>query len=222
MMAPMSTRDRASDRGTRQWARTRTEIGAELREARVAAGFRQSDVARGARTSQNAVSRIERGLSRDISVDTLSRVATVLGLRLSVKLYPDGSPLRNAAQNALLMRLRGRSHPGFRWRFEVPVTEDPADRRAWDAEMSGLGLIVRIDAEVRIRDDQAVARRIALKQRDGGPCRIIIVVAATRANRTVLAAGDSVLRDAYPVDTRHVLACLAAGRDPGSNATVLL
>src|SRR5262245_23854682 len=116
----MPTHDRASDRGRRDAARLVAEIGNELREARLTAGVSQTAVAKAAGISHTAVSRMERGTSPYVPLRRLAVVASVVGLRLSVRAYPAGLPLRDAAQIKLLERLRALAHPRLAWRTEVP------------------------------------------------------------------------------------------------------
>jgi hypothetical protein len=96
------------------------------------------------------------------------------------------------------------------------------DRRAWDAVISGVGFRIGVEAETRIRDVQELLRRIALKKRDGGVDRVILLVADTRANRATLRAFDAVLKSSFPVSSRDALAALGSGRDPGGDAIVIL
>ncbi len=105
-------------------------------------------------------------------------------------------------------------------REEVPVTNDPADRRAWDSVLDTQPLPTHVEAETQLRDVQAVQRRLALKKRDGEPGRLILLVADTRANRAVLRSNP--FGDAFPVTASSALAALARGNDPGGDAIVVL
>ena len=97
----------------------------------------------------------------------------------------------------------------------------PGDIRAWDASIGGPGWTVFIDAETRIRDVQALQRRTALKRRDTGTERVILLIADTRANRTVLRSlGGPLVAESLP--GRGILAALRAGRDPGGSGVILL
>jgi len=62
----------------------------------------------------------------------------------------------------------------------------------------------------------------SLKQRDGGVDHVVLLLADTRANRAFRREFGDVLRVNYPVDGRVALAALAAGRDPGGGAVILL
>ena len=157
----------------------------------------------------------------NLAIDQACRVASVVGLRLSLKAYPDGDPLRDAGQLALLARLRDRLPPGARWQTEVPMTIS-GDRRAWDAVIALGGRRAGCEAEVRLFDLQALERRLALKLRDGGVDLLLLVVADTIRNRDVLRAHRDHLRALLPLDSRDVLASLRSGELPRESGLVLL
>lgn len=208
------------DRGRRDAAIHLQELGRELREARVAAGLSQAAVARAAGISHASLSRIERGVAPSLPLTRLDVLAAVLGNRLSVRLYPAGLPLRDAGQLRLLERLRTNLSPALAWRTEVPIPI-PGDFRAWDASLGGSSWTAFVDAETRIRDVQALERRTALKRRDTGTDRVILLIADTRANRAVLRSlGGPLVDGALPGSV--ILAALRAGRDPGGSGVILL
>lgn len=192
----------------------------ELREARLLAGVSQTRIALAADLRQSRVSRTERGDGPMPRLDELARHCAAVGLRLSLRAYPDGSAVRDAAQLRLLERLRPLVAVRFRWRTEVPVTED-RDLRAWDVMLDGPARIA-IDAETKLRDIQALQRRVELKWRDSGvPC-VVLLVASTHHNRAVLREHRSALASTFPLDTRETLASLREGRAPAANGIVLL
>jgi len=216
----MTTRERALDRGRRTARAQAFAIGQELREARLAAGVSQAVVADAAGSSRAEISRIELGRAPHAPLARFTSVAAILGLDLSIRLYPAGVPIRDRAQLALLERLRRLLPVGIIWRSEVPLPI-PNDPRAWDASISGPGWTVYIDAETRLRDVQALQRRTTLKQRDTGTNRVVLLIADTRTNRAVLArVGAPLLSQARPA--RGLLADLRAGRDPGGGGVILL
>src|SRR3954453_18007157 len=102
----MATRERLADRGAGTSPRLLPPLGAEIRDARVAAGLSQDTIASNARVSQPVLSRIERAQAPHVTVATLARILAVVGLRLSLKAYPDGDPLRDASHRRLLDRFR--------------------------------------------------------------------------------------------------------------------
>lgn len=62
---------------------------------------------------------------------------------------------------------------------------------------------------------------MAAKQRDLGIARVILLVADTRHNRSVIASYPAI-RERFPVSTRACLAALARGRVPDGDALVIL
>jgi transcriptional regulator with XRE-family HTH domain len=216
----MPTVDRPRDRGHRQAQKLLRELGSELRQARLAAGLSQRHVAEAAGLNQSRVSRTERVQRVPPRIDELATHCAVLGLQLSLKAYPSGSPVRDVAQLRLLERLRPRVSVGFRWRSEVLIAGQ-GDLRAWDVQLDGPGSI-GIDAETRLTDIQALQRRVEAKWRDSGVDRVVLLVASTRHNRRVLREHREALRSTFPADTPEIVAALRQGRLPGSNGIVVL
>jgi hypothetical protein len=67
--------------------------------------------------------------------------------------------------------------------YALSVRAFPAgDPRAWDATVRGDVFRAGIEAETRFRDQQALDRRLALKERDGGMDRLILVLLDSRSN----------------------------------------
>jgi transcriptional regulator with XRE-family HTH domain len=211
--------ERARDRGLRIARLISSDLATELREARLAAGLSQRAVAEAAGLTQSKVSETE--LARRFRrFDEASRHAAVLGLRLSVKAYPQGSPVRDAGQLRLLGRLRVQVHRTFRWRTEVLIG-GLGDLRAWDVQLGGPGSI-GIDAEMRLRDIQATQRRCETKWRDSGVDRVLLVVAATIHNRAVLREHRVALSSTFPADTAEVMRSLRRGEVPPRNGIVIV
>lgn len=221
----MGGRERAVDIGAARARDTLARLAAEARTTRLAAGLSQRDLGEAIGLSRSQVSRIERGLSPELTIVVASRLFAVLGMNLSVRAYPAGDPIRDAAHAVLLERLHARCHRSFRWATEVPFPK-PGDLRAWDATATATAtapvIRIGIEAETRIRDGQALDRRLALKKRDGGMDRMILLVASTRANHAALRAYGDILRNRFPVDGRRALELLGAGADPGGNALIVL
>jgi transcriptional regulator with XRE-family HTH domain len=217
----VSSRESASELGAAHAREILARLSSELREARLSAGLRQADVATALRLSSSQYSRIERGLSPDLSIDTAVRVCAVLGLRLTVRAYPAGDAIRDRGQATLLARLRARIHPSVRWRTEVPFPI-PGDLRAWDATAVCPAFRVGIEAETRLRDLQALERRLALKERDGDMDRLVLLVLDSRQNRALIRAHEARLQTRFPVPGRRALELFGAAVDPGGNALILL
>ena len=96
------------------------------------------------------------------------------------------------------------------------------DLRAWDLTLELGTLAIGIDAETRLRDVQAVDRRVMLKLRDSRVSRAIILVGATHGNRVALRGHGAALAANYPVSSGAALRALVAGRDPGGNSVIVL
>jgi hypothetical protein len=96
------------------------------------------------------------------------------------------------------------------------------DLRTWDARTRLWGYEVGVEAETRVTDGQALERRLSLKLRDGGVDRLIVVVADTRHNRTVLRALASELNGLLPIQGRAAVEALHSDADPGGNLLILV
>lgn len=220
-MATMASREDRTNEGRSNARSIRGTMGQELRGARLAGGLSQFAAGAAAGMSHAQFGRIERGELRELTVDQLSRACAAVGLRLAVRAYPDGDPVRDAAQLALLERFRSCLPAGTRWRTEVPLPI-VGDRRAWDG-LANIGKgSLGVEAETRLRDIQALERRLALKQRDGGIERMVLVVSDTRLNRRVLDLHREALRPMLPLDGREILRALRSGRLPEASGIVLL
>ncbi len=185
------------------------------------AGLTQAEVAAVAGISRSQVSRIERGRLPSVSYVTLTLVGAVVGLDLPLRAYPGSEPVRDVAQLALLSRFKTVLHPSVRSSDEVPL-KVAGDRRAWDRVVTGRGWSIPVEAETRLRDVQALQRRVALKMRDDGVGRMILLVANTRHNRWVLRLHADAFAGAFPMPGREALAALKSGQCPAASAIVLL
>ena len=217
----MASREDHANEGRGNARSIRGTMGQEVRGARLAAGLSQLAAGGAAGMSHAQLGRIERGELRELTVDQLSRACAAVGLKLAVRAYPDGDPVRDVAQLALLDRFRSYLPTGTRWRTEVPLPI-PGDRRAWDGLASLGNMTLAVEAETRIRDIQALERRLGLKARDGGLEKLLLVVSDTRSNRQVVAAHRETLRPLLPLDGRDVLHALRAGRLPEASGILLL
>jgi transcriptional regulator with XRE-family HTH domain len=217
----VSIRERPRDRGRNRGEWLLKTLLAEAREARVARNLSQAQVGAALRISGSQYGLIERDAHRNVSFVTVAEILSVLGLELGAKAYPAGGGLRDAGQVALLNRFRERVSSDFHWRTEVPMPI-AGDLRAWDVGLVGAGLRIGVDAKTRLRDLQAVDRRVMLKLRDSGFDRAILLVAGTKANRQILHEAGTALAANFPISTRTALAALGEGRDPGGNCLVIL
>lgn len=138
-----------------------------------------------------------------------------------MKFYPSGRPLRDQAHLDLIARFRARLGPELIAQTEVPVPI-PGDARAWDAVVHGGPKPIGIEAETRLRDWQALQRRIALKARDSGIDRVILLLSETRANRTAMRQARASLLETFPIRACVALQALGENRDPGGSAIIML
>ena len=194
----------------------------ELVEARRQAGVSQDLLAALLRWSQPALSRFERLVRRDAtSIVELAQVASLLGLELSAGLHPVGEPLRDKGHQALIGRFVAYLSAAWRVAREVPLP-NPGDPRAWDLVLRAASCIVGVEAETRVRDVQALARRIHIRQRDGGADRIVIVLAESAHNRRVLPQLVEALGAEFATSPRTTLRALRDGRAIPGSAVILL
>jgi transcriptional regulator with XRE-family HTH domain len=208
---------------TRRGERLLLTLAEEIRDARIALGISQREVARSASMSQSRISRLEAGKLRGLTLLDTSRVAAAVGLDLWMRLFPSSRRPRDAGSLARLRGLFGNVAPPLRYRLEVPLpsTGAYADQRAWDAMIDGSGEQTAVEVELRLYDMQAQFRRIFLKQRDGQPDRLLIVVADTRANRRVLAENGELLTHLPRLRASIVVAALRAGQHPPSGIVLV-
>jgi transcriptional regulator with XRE-family HTH domain len=194
----MANRRSRLDDATARWPGVVAALTDELREARMAAGLTQRELARAVGVSRGHVSRVETRRARDMTLRGLTRHAAALGLRASIKLYPVGGAIRDEAQARYVARFVARVGRAWRVVLEAAVPI-PGDLRAVD---------------ILLEADQ--------KRRDIGAQRLVIVVAATHANRRAVNEARPALAAALDLESQRVLAALQAGRDPGRDALVLL
>jgi hypothetical protein len=88
--------------------------------------------------------------------------------------------------------------------------------------IQGAGWRYGVEAETRLRDIQALQRRVALKLRDGDLDGVILVIWKTRTNLTILRSLGAELDGLFPVPGKLALERLASGRNPGGSAIVVI
>jgi len=198
----------------------RSELIGSWRELRLAAGLTQATVARASGIARSTYADIERGRTARVNLLLASIVSAVLGQDLSVKLYPFGSPVRDAAHLRLLSEFVARLSVVWRVTHEAPIPVE-GDRRAWDLLVNGPASI-GVEAETRLGDVQALERSMHLKQRDSGVQRVLLVVRGSKRNRLLIRAHLPHLRTAFPLGTAEVMRALHEGRDPGADGLAVL
>lgn len=183
-------------------------------------GLTQAQVATALGVSRKWVSRVELRRAHRVTAAYLFRHAAVVGLKASIKFYPLGGALRDEAQLRYIRRLIERIGHAWRVQLDVPIPL-PGDLRAIDVLLSNAGCRIAVEVITRLRDLQAQIRAAQLKQRDIGADRLILVIAATHANRSALAEARGALLATFETETRLVLRALARGEDPGRDAVIL-
>jgi transcriptional regulator with XRE-family HTH domain len=178
--------------------------------------------ARRAAVSPSRLGRIERGQVRSPGFECLCRAARAVGLNPAFRLFPTGEPIVDSPQQGVLDRLNAILGRPLVMRREVglPIA---GDFRAWDGRITDGRTNTSLNAEARLDDIQAVARRIALKGRDDPQAGVILLVLnRTAHNRRVLAEHREALRAQFPLDGAAVLRDLRAGRIPPAGGIVLI
>lgn len=217
----MAVKLRPSDIGTERGRALLAATGREIRAARVDRGLSLAAVGAAAGLSASEVSRIERGLVPGAAVVVVARLHAVVGLELGVRSFPGAGPIRDGAHVALLDDFRALLHPSLAWATEVPLPS-PGDLRSWDGVVRGVDWRRGVEAETAPRDGQALARRIQLKERDGGVDGVILVLRATVQTRRFLREAGGLLASVFPVPGKRALALLGAGLDPGGNTIIVV
>ena len=215
----MGSRDDRRTIGRLKGERLARQLTAEWRELRLGAGVSQSAVSQTVGISRSAYARLERGEATEIGVVRAAIVTAALGGDLSVKVYPGGPPIRDAGHVALLAMLDARVSGRWRVTHEAPV--QAGDGRAWDRRLDG-PVSIGLEAEVTLRDLQALERRMQRKKEDSGVTRMILLVRGTRRNREVLRELLPSVRGTFPLGSRELLRALADGRDPGADGLLVL
>lgn len=183
-------------------------------------GLTLRSVAAAVGVGSSTILRTEQGRT-PLRSGVLARHATAVGLRLRIRAYPEGAPIRDAAQIQLIREFRLRN-PALRLRLEVPVAAFPGDLRAFDAVAELGGTRCAIEFLTRFHDAQAQLRAAQIKQAAARIDRLVLVVRGSHANQRAVAGVRDVLDGTVRLATRSVLAALAASRDPGDNAIVFL
>jgi transcriptional regulator with XRE-family HTH domain len=210
-----------ASRGARRGRRIIVDLGAEIRTSRVASGLTLATVATAAGISPSELSRIERGLAPWLDILVAARLCAIVGLDLSVRAYPGGTPLRDDAHVRLIASFGAHLGEQLRVRMEVPIGHAP-DQRSWDQTLFDGEATAATEFETRLHDAQALMRGVTLKMRDGRMDRVLLVVADTKTNRRAVAAAADALRPLFPLETAEVLSALRDGRVPRAGGIVFL
>jgi transcriptional regulator with XRE-family HTH domain len=203
----------------------RRRLGTELRTARIAGGMTQRRLAALAGVSQAFVSMVECG-RRAAEWSTACALASAVGHDLSLKLFPsDGVRIRDSGHVGLVQGIVAQADRSWHPQIEVPVA--PGDRRAADLVLRGEREVLHIEVERFVVDFQAQLRAAQLKRAQlaghlGRPVRLVMAVAGTRRNRTILRNLRTVLDAALPRTSVEVRRSILTGAPLGADGVLLL
>lgn len=217
----MANRTRAVDEARRLWHHRRVALGGDLRIGRLTRGASQTAVGDAIGVSASEISRREHGNAPNVSVCSLMEHGAAVGLRAVITTHPMGGGVRDAAQLKYTHRFLERVSDRFLRELEA-VIPLPGDLRAVDLVLRASGCLVAVEVITRLGDVQAQIRVARAKARDIGATRLILAIAATHANRRALDEARPALAGAWDLDTRRVMAALAAGGQPDRDAIVLI
>jgi len=192
------------------------EVAGEFLERRLTTNLSQEQIATTCGISRKHYGQIERGSLPTLTIAEMNHIAGALGLVPSIRVYPDGVPIRDVGHATKLRRLLETASQPVTFRIEVPlpVVDGRPERRAWDAVLFRGRERCVIELEMRLRDVQAVRRRLDLKRRDDPAESFVLLVADTRLNRRVLAEYGALFADLPRLRPLQIRATLEAGRLP--------
>ena len=96
------------------------------------------------------------------------------------------------------------------------------DLRSGDCRITLGECAILVEAFTRFSDYQAQTASAARKKRDLAADRLILLLAATHANRRAMAEAAAVASGSFPLGTKPVLSALREGCDPGADGIVFL
>ncbi len=219
----MGTKETRLQRGRRRGRELTRGTVTQLRDARLGAGISQAALAQQLGLTQAAISMLEGHKVDELSLVRVSEIAAILGLEASLTLHPVGPPIRDKGHEALIARFRKHLAPAWRVTREAPFP-GAGDPRWWDVllRLPSERHLVGVEAETRIRDLQALVRRMKGRAADGGADLIVIVLSDSATNRGLIGAFRDALGPAFSTSPAAILRALADGsRVPGSGVLLL-
>ncbi len=209
------------------------DLAEAIQRFREDAGVSRAALARAAGVDAAFLGRIERGDERP-SLETYERLAAVLGVDLSIRLYPNTGPvIRDRLSAPMLDALLGILHP--RWQpFTEAAVRKPS--RGWiDAVLrdARAGTLVAGELQSELRRLEQLIRwhaekAASLPSWDGWPkdgteptVSRLLIVRRTRATQAIAAEFGRQLRVAYPAHPDDALGALATSGAPWPGAAVV-
>jgi transcriptional regulator with XRE-family HTH domain len=217
----MGTKETRKQRGQRRGAEIATAAVRTLREARVSAGVSQAELAREAGWSQSFTSLLERSRVPEASFLDLCIAASVLGLEPSLTFHRVGPAIRDKGHEALIGRLMHLLSPAWHVAREVPFP-NTGDPRWWDLLLRLPDYRLGVEAETRIRDMQAMVRRMKERAREGRADALLLILSDSAHNRELVDELRGALGDDFRSHPRDVLAALRSGSPLVGPGVVLL
>lgn len=215
----MSSRQSRRERGRRRGTLLRQRILDEVRSARTGANLSMRAVGLDLGWSESQYRRFEIGLS-STSFEDVAMVASILGMELGAGLHPVGDGLVDRGHQALLKRFRALVAQSVRVGAEIRLMNGGG--RSWDLLLRIGRQQVGVEAETRVRDAQALVRRVRGRQHDGGADAILIVLSDSRHNRALAAELREMLGSEFQTEPRRLFAALREGRVlPGSGVLLV-
>lgn len=221
--APVGTKETPLQRGRRRGSEITRATICRLRDARIAEGVSQAALARQVELTQAYMSLFERNELSDLGLIRLAEVASILGLEPALSLHPIGPPLRDKGHEALIKRFLNILSSAWKVTREVPFPNE-GDPRWWDAllKLETDPTLVGLEAETRIRDLQALTRRMRGRAKDGGADAIVIALSDTRTNREIVSDFRAALGPEFAGSPAAIVRALQEGvRPPGSGVLLL-
>lgn len=217
----MATRETRLQRGRRLGTQTLRRLINELRDERQLAGLSQRALANQLGISQAELSRLEQFGFSAVPLIRLSEMASVLGLELSASLHRKGDAVRDSGQQAAVKRILECVSPAYVVSREA-LLPNVGDQRSWDILLRLESLLVGVEVETRVRDMQALVRRIRERERDGGVDDVLLVLSDTSHNRELVGQLTEALGPRFRTPPKLILAALRAGRPlPGSGVILI-
>ncbi len=221
MIRSVATREAPGQRGRRRGLELQAKLLSELRQARITADISQREMAARLGWSQAEYWRFENNRVANLAMPDIGAAAALLGFDLSSALHPAGDAIADRGQQSAIARLRGMI--GTQWKvFAEALLPGPGDKRSWDLLLRLGNQIVGIEVETKVRDIQALVRKIRARQRDGGTDEIVLVLADTRTNRRLVTQLREALGPQFATPPSGIRAALQAGRPvPGSGVLLI-
>jgi len=184
-----------------------------MREIRLRLGLTQADVTRAVGVARSVISRLEAG-DPAVSLTIRCRVAVLLGGRLRLPVYPDGTPmLHDTAHARIAERLVEQTH--VRWRPALETRVPGPGHRSTDVRLDDGSDIVLVEVETHVRRWEEILRelhdkRAAVIDAAAGRQRVhvMLVLPPTRHHRELILSLPSSVGAAFPASSSDILAAL--------------